>query len=421
MGGKISLLLILGFSGIFALMGRDLLNFSNEAGENFYDYYTGTRAHNIAVSGANMAANKLFLNKAWVTGFDDLAIDGGNLNVIVDTFETFNRRLYSIGSYGGISDTVIVTLEPKNFAQYGNFYDLQKNSKGQNVWWATGDTLRGPFHTNDYLRTYGKPVFLGYATTQKGVVLYNSNAHPEFQGGLESGVYVPLEFDTSIIRTAAYDNGRIFWDTTGNNKITDVKLKLKSDGNVEYSLNIDNNGWTPDVTTPLSSLAPNGVIYVEKGNVYIEGTLNGRLSVVATRKGSSSAGKIHITSDVRYNTNPLINSNSTDMLGLIAEQNVQLDFDASRGDIDIQASIYSQNDGFVIENYKNYPGASNMNILGGVISKRLEATATYGWNGHDYYVTHGYSYVHVFDQRFYQDVPPFFPKTKYFKIVSWLE
>jgi len=391
MGGKVSLILILGFSGIFALLGRNLLNFSNEASENFYDYYTGTRAHNIAVSGANMAANKLFLNKTWLTGFDDLAIDGGTLNVIVDTFETYNRRVYSIGSYGGVSDTVIVTLEPKNFAQYGNFYDQN------NAWWATGDTLRGPFHTNDYLKTYGRPVFLGYTTTTKGVKLYNSNAFPEFQGGLETGVYIPLEFDTSLIRIAAYDNGRIFRDTTGSNKIIDVKLELKSDGNIDYSLNIDNNGWTPNVTTPLSTFAPNGVIYVEKGNVYIKGTLNGNLSVVATRKGSNYAGKIHITDDVRYNTDPRIYSTSTDMLGLIAEQNVQLDFDASRGDIDIQASIYSQNDGLVIENYQNYPGASNMNLLGGIIGKKLRATATYGWNGQDYYVTHGYSYVHDFD------------------------
>ncbi|GBD86728.1 hypothetical protein BMS3Abin03_00652 [bacterium BMS3Abin03] len=415
MGGKVSLLLMLGFSAIFALMAKDLLNFSNTASENFYNYYTGTKAHNIAVSGANMAANKLFLNKSWTAGFDNLSIDNGNLNVTVEAFQTYKRRIYSIGTYDKMSDTVIVTLEPKNFAQYGNFYDEN------NAWWATGDTLRGPFHTNDYLKCYGKPIFLGYATTKKGVKLYNSRAHPEFNGGLESGVYVPLEFDTSLIRIAAYDNGHIFRDTTGRNKIIDVKLKLKDNGNIAYKLNINRAGWSSEVTVPLNTLAPNGVIYVEKGNVYVEGTLNGQLSIVATRKGSSQAGKIHITDDIKYNLNPRSNPESTDMLGLIAEQNVQLDFDASRGDIDIQASIYSQRDGLVIENYSNYPGAHNMNLLGGIIGKKLRATARYGWNGHDYYVTHGYSYVHTFDERFFNTVPPFFPKTKYFKIVSWLE
>ena len=75
----------------------------------------------------------------------------------------------------------------------------------------------------------------------------------------------------------------------------------------------------------------------------------------------------------------------------------------------------------VIEKYKYYPGASNMNLLGGIICKDVKPTAEYGWNGSNYYVTHGYSYVHTFDERFYNVVPPSFPNTKYFKIVSWLE
>jgi hypothetical protein len=415
MGGKVSLLLILGFSGLFGIMGQNLLNFSNEASDNFYEYYTDTRSHNIAVSGANMAANKLFIDKTWMDGWDDISIDGGSLTVTVETFNVFNRRIFSVGSYRGASDTVIVTLAPKNFAQYGNFYD--KNG----AWWATGDTLRGPFHTNDWLRALGTPVFLGNATTKKGVKLKDKNAHPEFHGELNTGVYIPLEFDTSIIRIAAYDNGKIFRDTTYSNKITDVNLELNSDGTVKYSVNINNNGWTPDVTVPLNTLAPNGVIYVEKGNVFIKGTLNGRLSVVATGKGDKKAGTIHITGDVKYNKDPRIDPASTDMLGLIAGEMVQLDFDPARGDIDIHASIYSQNDGLVIEKYKDYPGGHNMNLLGGVIGKELRATAKYKWDGTKYIVTNGYSYVHSFDERFYDVVPPSFPNTKYFKIISWLE
>ena len=413
MGGKVSLLLIMGFSGLFGIMGQNLLNFSNEASDNFYDYYTDTRSHNIAVSGANMAANKLFVDKTWMDGWDDISIDGGSLTVTVEKFNINNRRIYSIGSYRGASDTVIVTLQPKNFAQYGNFYDEN------GAWWATGDTLRGPFHTNDWIRTYGRPVFLGNATTKKGVKLFNKHAHPEFHGSLESGVYIPLEFDTSIIRIAAFDNGKIFTDTTGKKKTTDVDLVLNSDGTVKYSVNIDNKGWTPDVTVPLNTLAPNGVIYVEKGNVFIKGTLNGQLSVIATGKGTE--GTIHITGDVKYNKDPRIDPTSTDMLGLIGAEKVQLDFDPTRGDIDIQASIYSQEDGLVIEKYKDYPAAHNMNLLGGVIGKELRATAEYKWDGTKYIVTNGYSYVHTFDERFYDIVPPSFPNTKYFKIVSWLE
>ena len=415
MGGKVSLLIILGFSGIFSMIGQNFLNFSNEATDNFYNYYTGTRAHNIAVSGANMASNKLFMDKTWMDGWDDISVDGGSLTVTVEVFETYNRRIYAIGSYRGATDTVTVTLQPKNFAQYGNFYD--KNG----AWWATGDTLRGPFHTNDWLRAYGNPVFLGNATTKKGVKLFNQHSHPEFHGDLNEGVEIPLEFDTSIIRIAAFTGGRIFRDTTGSNKITDVRLELNSDGTVKYSINIDDHGWTPDKTVTLNTLAPNGVVYVEKGNVFIKGTLNGRLSVIATRKGSIHSGNIHITDDLKYNIDPRIDPTSTDMLGLVAEQLVQVDFDPTRGDIDIQGSIYSQNDGLVIERYYDYPTGHNMNLVGGIIGAELRPTATYAWDGTKYIVTHGYSYVHTFDERFYDVVPPAFPNTKYFKIISWLE
>ena len=98
-----------------------------------------------------------------IKGFDDLSIDGGSLTVTVEVLNTFDRRIQAIVSYRNASDTVIVTLQPKNFAKYGNFYD--KNS----AWWATGDTLRDPFHTDDEIKKHGRPVFLGYSTSKKGV------------------------------------------------------------------------------------------------------------------------------------------------------------------------------------------------------------------------------------------------------------
>ena len=415
MGGKVSLILVLGFSTIFALVGKDMLQFSNSATDNYVAYYNKTRAHNIAVSGANMAVNEIFINKTWKVGYSSLNLDYGTLDVSVDSLPNDTKMVTSIGHFYNSSDTVSVTLAPKNFAQYGNFYNTMA------AWAATGDTFSGPFHTNDFLKCYGDPVFLGYTTTKNGVKLFDNKSNPEFHSGFEDGVYIPLEFDTSIIRKAAYDNGKIFYDTTGNNKRVDLKLEFKPDGNVEYSLNIDKKGWTPDQTVPLNTLAPNGVIYVEKGNVFIEGTLNGRASVVASKKGDKKAGMIHITDDLRYNKNPLTDPTSNDMLGLIAEKNVQVDFNPSTIDLDINASIYSQEDGLVIERYKDYPTAHNMNIIGGVIGEKVRATATYKWDGTKYVPTHGYSYVHKFDERFYNVVPPFFPKTKYYKIVSWLE
>jgi hypothetical protein len=415
MTGKTSLILVLAFSILFGIMGANMIRTSNEATDSYIEYYSKTKAHDLAVSGANMAANAIFINKYWMAGYNNLNIDYGLLNVSVDSFGYDNKLITAIGDFEGYRDTVLVWLEPKNFAQYGNFYNSMA------AWAATGDTFSGPFHTNDYLKCYGDPVFLGYTTTRNGVQLYNSNSHPEFHGGLEEGVYIPLEFDTSLIRQAAFNNGKIFKDTTGSNQLIDVKLSLLSNGTVDYSYNINHSGWSTTFNQPLNTLAPNGVIYVEKGNVFIQGTLNGKISVVASQKGDPTAGVIHITDDLKYNKNPLVDPTSTDMLGLIAENYTQVDFNLTTGDLDLHASIYSQKDGLIIEKYGDYPTAHNLNIVGGVIGEKVRATATYIWNGSAYVPVHGYSYVHKFDERFNKTVPPFFPKTKYYKVVSWLE
>ena len=72
MGGKASLLLVLGFSSIFAIMGVEMLKSSNEATDNYVKYFERTEAHNLAVSGANMAANEIFINKFWMAGLFQL-------------------------------------------------------------------------------------------------------------------------------------------------------------------------------------------------------------------------------------------------------------------------------------------------------------------------------------------------------------
>ncbi|GAB4297130.1 MAG: hypothetical protein Kow0098_21030 [Ignavibacteriaceae bacterium] len=413
MSGKASLLLVIGFSMIFMAKATKLLEFSNSAVDNYVQYYSESIAHNIAVAGANMASNELFFNKYWTKGYSNLDFSGGKLDVQIQTIGADNRKIISIGDFNGISDSVIVTLQPKNFAQYGNFYNSMA------AWAATGDTFSGPFHTNDFLKCYGDPVFLGYTTTRKGLMKYKPWMNPEFQGGFESGVYIPLEFDTSEIRQAAYSGGYIFKDNSKKQKVIDVSLVFNEDGTVTYKQKTGKK-WSSEQTVPLTDLAPNGVIYVEKGNIYVEGTLSGQATIVASRKGSS-AGMVHITDDIVYKNNPLTNPNSTDMLGIVAERNVQVDFNPSTGDLDIHASIYSQADGLVIENYQKYPSANNMNIIGGVIGEKVQPTAEYVWKNGKLVAVAGYRYVHKFDERFYSFVPPFFPKTKYYKVVSWLE
>ena len=98
MGGKVSIILVMMFSALFALFGRNILRNSVTITENFSDYYSSTRAQSIAISGANMAINKIFLDKNWMSGFSDLAFASGTIDVNVDTVGWDSRRITSFGN-----------------------------------------------------------------------------------------------------------------------------------------------------------------------------------------------------------------------------------------------------------------------------------------------------------------------------------
>ncbi|MCU0332086.1 MAG: hypothetical protein MUE91_02060 [Ignavibacteriaceae bacterium] len=416
MGGKVSLLLVMLFSGIMALFSGKIMDRNVEMTENYVDYYSDTRASNIAISAANIAINKLYLDKNWMTGISNRSFADGYMNVDIDTLGWDSRKITATGEYRGITKTVEILLEPENFALFGNFYNVFGS-----VWAATGDTFSGRFHANDWINCYGDPVFLGPATTSKGVKLYDKFSNPEFFGGTKVTDPIPLQFDTSAIRIAAYNNGRIFRDTTNTGKVTTVDLTFLANGNVTYRLKIGSGSYTPLITVPLTTLAPNGVIFVEKGNINVEGTLNGRTTIVASQKGSSSAGQVFITNSIDYAQNPLTNPSSTDMMGIVAENKVTVTYDPARGDINIYSSIFSQKDGLVIERYADYPTAYKMNLLGGIIGQKIQPTAKYKLINGKYVPINGYSYVHKYDDRMLKVRPPYFPATKYYRVISWYE
>ena len=61
MSGKATLLLIVGFSIIFLIVSRNFGDVSNRAVDNFINYHKETIAHDLAVSGANIAANNIIV------------------------------------------------------------------------------------------------------------------------------------------------------------------------------------------------------------------------------------------------------------------------------------------------------------------------------------------------------------------------
>ena len=184
MGGKASILLVLGFSMIFLVIGFNFGSLSTKSVENNIEYFSNSKSHNIAVSGANIALNHLFNDKDWDAGISNLSFDNGIINVTVNSDSSY-KVVTSTGVFEDSESQVIVKLQPSSYAKFA-WYSGNMSSKV----FVTGDTVWGPFHTQSKLNTNGDPVFWGKVTSLKGLSITKGN--PKFYGGYESGIDVPL-------------------------------------------------------------------------------------------------------------------------------------------------------------------------------------------------------------------------------------
>ncbi len=404
MAGKAALFLVVGFSLIFLTIGKNFGGLSTRAVDNLTDYYTESVAHDIAVSGANMAANRIFFDPTWTAGYNDINYQNGTFNVNVTVLDAFKniRKITSTGTFNGKTETVTVTLQPSKFSKFA-YYSL---SEGGTIWWTTSDTVWGPFHTQDYLRVNGRPTFWGKATTKRNIVKYNSSAKPNFYGGFEKGVDLPLPLDGLTPMETAADAGGYKFTSKDTVYLTFAVDSLK----IKYA-------WNGATTTVLaSSFAPNGVIFAKNSVLRLKGTVKGQYSVVAS--GTSGKGKIFLDDDIVYNSDPRVDPTSEDMLGIIAKNQILVTENAANNSsINIHGSIYSESSGFGAENYSTRPVSGDINLLGGIIQNTRQAVGTFSGST----ITAGFSKRYRYDDRLMFSSPPSYPGTGSFEIVSWLE
>jgi len=408
MGGKASVLLVLSFSVIFLILGFRFNSITNDSVKNSISYYTKTKAHNIAICGANMAANEIFLNKDWLAGYSDVTLSNGILNVSV-VKDSLDILITSTGAYLDQTHDVIIRLKPSSFGKFAYYMNLF----GGSDYFNTGDTIWGPFHTNGKLITVGSPVFMGKTTTRLGLKILPPK-DPKFYGGFESGVDIPFEFDTTGIMTAAAANGKVF-----SGGVQDVRLVFHDDATVTYSTKLTSDAvWSPDSTVDLSTFAPNGVIWNSKGNLYVSGTVNGKYTVGVGISSGVGTGNIHIEDDLVYQSDPLEDPDCTDMLGLIAGNNLVIDnTPANHNDVNIHASIYTAKGGLAVEDLNNFPSAGDLYLAGGIVGYQNQDFSKYSGTS----LTNGFRLKLKYDERFMVTVPPFFPNMSSFEIISWYE
>lgn len=413
MGGKASLYMVLGFSLIFMVAGYNYGLLTNNAVDNNVNYYCETIAHNIAVSGANIAANQVFLNKSWTTGYSNVPFSNGTINVKVENVGANNIKITSTGTYQNITKKVEILLQPSSYAKFAYYMNIFPGSS----FLYTGDTITGPFHTQGKLNVQGSPVFQGKASAKNGLKLLDKYTNPKFYGGFESGVDIPINWDVTQTKLAALSGGHVF-NYGGAGKM-DVRITYNGNATVTYSYSTNGGGtWTPDSTKPLSSFAPNGIIYVEKGNVYLKGTVTGRNTLFVDQSSGVGTGNVYIDGDVLYKSNPLTNPSSQDMLGIVCSNNVLIsDNTANRNNVEIDASIFAYKGGLGLVN-ENMPASGTLKVFGGIVEYQAQNTGTVNGYGK---VTNGYHERIIFDERLMLTSPPYFPATDKYEIISWLE
>lgn len=403
--GKLSLYLVLGFSILYMIMGNSSNKMTTRTIENMVDYNAKTQAHNISVSATNLACNEIFLNGNWDDGYSDVDFENGDFDVDVQVLDPWLniRKLTTIGNYGGLSKTIEVIFKPSSFSKFAY---LSINDP-TNLYWSNKDTIWGPFHSQGNIKAYRHPVFYGKATTNGTVQYYQTEAldAPMFYGGFEPGVNLTFPSNgLDNLHSMANDDGHVF-----SGKDT-VYLTFAGDSvKFRYQYSAD------DSTVLASSFAPNGVIYADNSILRLQGEVKGQLTVACN--GTAPKGNIYLDDNITYQSDPRINSDSKDLLGIVSKNNVLITKNAANeSSIDVHASIYCENGGFGAGWSSFTEPNGNINLLGGIQNySRVQIGVIAGseiW---------GFNRRYKYDERLMVASPPGYPGTGHLEIVSWFE
>jgi hypothetical protein len=220
-----------------------------------------------------------------------------------------------------------------------------------------------------------------------------------------TGIYLPpsnaqgysLVFNSdstvSIYKVTSLLQNPTGWDTSGN-------------AHNEY---VDYNNRTLQFT---SQIPTNGIIYVED-KIWVEGTVNGRATLVAAQLpyNSSTAPTIYIPNNIVYAA-----KDGTNVLGLIAQKDIVVTYHAPT-DLEIDAALISQNGGAQFFYYQG--DIKNSITIFGAIMTFYQWTWTWvdGSNNN----VAGYSNTYDnYDSNLLYAPPPSFPQSASgYQQISW--
>jgi hypothetical protein len=415
--GRTSLLMVMGYSVALMLMGFNLSQVSTEAYKNSLEYHNRVVSHGLAASLANMGCNVIYRVPNAFPHWTNVSLGGGVVSLDTKTIPghavpgapvPVNVQLMATSDYGGYKDTVIIEWGVSSFGRFA-YYSGSEGPSGGKINWATADTVFGPFHTQDKVTVSGNPVFWGKVTNKLGLTKNPTSSAPQFNGGYQTGIDIPMPTDFNPLKNAALANGKYLHGK-------DLTLTFNSDS----TMTIRGLITTPvakDTIVLLRTYVPNGALVIDTANVRIKGKFTGQLTLSVQAGGSTSKGKLYLDSSVAYANNPA-DGTSGDILGLCATDSIVVTNNANNsGNVTIQAALFSLNKGLGVEQYANGVVRGRINLLGGISQKQRAAVGTLSGG----VVNSGFSKSYRYDNRLMTQSPPFYPTTGSYMILSWYE
>jgi len=405
--GRSSLLMVMGFNIVFAVMGFNLSKSATDAYDNYVSYYNRSVARQIASSAANMAATAVTFTPNWRDGYSNVDFGGGRFTCIMADLDSGRIKATVNSHYNGVDYTAEIVLGLSKFSKFA-YYSYDENG----IYFINGDTVWGPIHTQSKLYVAGNspgPTFMGKATSKLGIQKQTASAKPNFLGGYQSGVDINLPTDLSNMRGIAQAGGRYF-------SKKNLFMEFHSNGTVTWR----DGSWTAAATTEsISTFAPNGVMVADSANIRVKGVLDGQLTITALR-GATGTGKVYFDSSVVYKDNPM-NGPSDDMLGIVADDSLVITNNANNNNpangVKIHATMLSKDQGLGAEQYNNRPIAGTLTILGGIQQKERGAVGTFSGG----VLNKGFQKNYRYDDRLLVSSPPSYPNTGAYEVLSWFE
>ena len=418
MFGKGALVFVVGFSLVFSTYSMKLNYLTVQSAETFNEHYIENLVHENASSAMNLAIHEVWLNDVMTdtftvytppcTSFVEVASSGTDtttLKVITRTRLFLSDYYADHGETYEYMDSIIAVFTYVTpLSQYFWFTGTENGA-----YWASGDTVWGPIHTNQILHNSGNPVFYGKATAKIGISpnpLHNNN-NAEFHGGWEIGVDMAIPTDMSEFLIAVVESNDGAALNTKCIYLNDLTMEFLSDGDVIRTV----NGVSD--TVALTTIAPDGIL-MSSGDITVSGTVNGAVTMY-------SWDDIYIVDDIVYAVDPLVDENSDDMLGLISHEDViVVDNVANNTDCIINACILALNGAFGLEDLNDWPVAGILRNTGS-ISQNSRGDINMRTGGPTGEITHGFSKNYYYDPRLAEESPPNYPYIRELHLVSWWE